>query len=185
MEAAIPLFALGSLYFVNKQNKNKEKREGFNESKLPNTNLKNKNYPDNYSNQELSQTEQLSQTHKYDNSQGAYTDKYFNQSMKPGNVQNDINGPATGSNAEGTQFESLTGDTVSSNYFEHNNMVPFFGSKSHEVNLEDKTSESILDSYSGTGSQHINKQEQAPLFAPDDNYQWAHGAPNESDFYKV
>ena len=31
-------------------------------------------------------------------------------------------------------------------------------------------------------SQDINKQEQSPLFAPEDNLQWAHGAPNQSDF---
>jgi len=189
MEAAIPLFALGSLYFVNKQNKNKEKKEGFYSSKLPNTNLRNQNYPSEglALDQELQQTEHLSRVNKYDNSQGSYTDKYFAQSMKTGNIQEDINRPKNVSKiseVSGEQFKSLTGDTVSSNYFEHNNMVPFFGSKSHEVNLEDKTSESILDNYTGSGSQSVNKQEQAPLFAPEDNYQWAYGAPNESDFYQ-
>ena len=77
MEAAIPLFALGSLYFVNKQNKNKEKKEGFNSSKLPNTNLRNQNYPSEgiKLDQELQQTEHLPRVNKYDNSQGNYTDK--------------------------------------------------------------------------------------------------------------
>ena len=27
-----------------------------------------------------------------------------------------------------------------------------------------------------------NKSEQAPLFAPEENAQYAHGAPNQSDF---
>jgi len=174
MEAAIPLFALGSLYFVNKQCK---KKEGFNTTKLPNTNISNQNYPNEYPvvNHELQQTERLSQVHKYDNSQGSYTDKYFD---KGGMKQT----APTSNNAQNEQFQSLSGDTVQSNYFEHNNMVPFFGSKSHTVNLEDKTSESILDSHTGAGSQIINKTESAPLFAPQDNLQFANGAPNENDF---
>ena len=36
----------------------------------------------------------------------------------------------------------------------------------------------------GSGSLQQSKQEVAPLFKPEDNIQWAHGAPNESDFYQ-
>ena len=36
----------------------------------------------------------------------------------------------------------------------------------------------------GTGSQLIKKQEQAPLFKPHDNFQYTHGVPNQSDFYQ-
>jgi hypothetical protein len=36
----------------------------------------------------------------------------------------------------------------------------------------------------GSGSQVIKKIEQAPLFKPEDNVQWAYGAPNQSDFFQ-
>ena len=44
--------------------------------------------------------------------------------------------------------------------------------------------ESVLDNMIGSGSQTIKKIEQAPLFKPEDNMQWAYGAPNNSDFYQ-
>ena len=44
--------------------------------------------------------------------------------------------------------------------------------------------EFLLDNLAGTGSQIIHKKEQAPLFRPEDNIQWAHGTPNNSDFYQ-
>jgi hypothetical protein len=37
---------------------------------------------------------------------------------------------------------------------------------------------------SGTGSQVIKKIEQAPLFKPENNIQWANGTPNMSDFFQ-
>jgi hypothetical protein len=46
------------------------------------------------------------------------------------------------------------------------------------------TNESILDSYNGSGSQITAKREQAPLFSPNDNQNWATGAPNMNDFYQ-
>jgi hypothetical protein len=36
----------------------------------------------------------------------------------------------------------------------------------------------------GSGSQSIKKIEQAPLFKPEANMNWAYGAPNNSDFYQ-
>ena len=44
--------------------------------------------------------------------------------------------------------------------------------------------ESVLDNMIGSGSQTIKKIEQAPLFKPEQNMQWAYGAPNQSDFYQ-
>jgi hypothetical protein len=63
-------------------------------------------------------------------------------------------------------------------------MVPFFGSNLRNINTDNNKSESVLDNYVGAGSQHIKKSEQAPLFAPAENQQWAYGAPNSSDFYQ-
>lgn len=70
------------------------------------------------------------------------------------------------------------------NDFTHNNMVPFFGGKIRGRGPDNNQSEFLLDNLSGTGSQIIHKKEQAPLFRPEDNIQWAHGAPNNSDFYQ-
>jgi hypothetical protein len=67
--------------------------------------------------------------------------------------------------------------------FKHNNMVPFFGSSVKGINIENH-SQTLLDSYTGAGSQDNSKKEQAPLFKPEDNVQWAHGAPDSSDFYQ-
>jgi len=169
MEAVIPLFALGSLYVVNK---NTKKKEGFNDTRLPNVNTPNKNYPQEYPvlNHEEDQTTQLAATNKYNGS--AYTDKFF-----------DVTGLSSAS-PTGGEYYSLTGEKVSGDYFEHNNMVPYFGSKSHTMVLDENTSESILDNYTGAGSQDVTKKEQMPLFAPNENYQWSHGAPNENDFYQ-
>jgi hypothetical protein len=70
------------------------------------------------------------------------------------------------------------------NDFTHNNMVPFFGGKIRGRGPDSNQSEFLLDNLAGTGSQIIHKKEQAPLFRPEDNIQWAHGAPNNSDFYQ-
>ena len=68
--------------------------------------------------------------------------------------------------------------------FSHNNMVPFFGGKIRGRGADLNLSESILDNMTGSGSQQITKKEQAPLFRPEDNMQWAHGTPNNSDFFQ-
>jgi hypothetical protein len=65
-------------------------------------------------------------------------------------------------------------------------MAPFFGSHFRELSRTDANStESIMDSYTGSGSQIISKTERAPLFSPQENYQWAYGAPNQSRFLSI
>ena len=71
MELAIPLVAVGGLYIASKQRK-----ENFESSKLPNVNLKDKNYPSDIAESEAELTSKLSTVNKYDTPQ-AYTDKYF------------------------------------------------------------------------------------------------------------
>ena len=70
------------------------------------------------------------------------------------------------------------------NDFTHNNMVPFFGAKIRGRGADLNQAESMLDNMAGAGSQVLKKQEQAPLFRPEDNMQWANGTPNNSDFYQ-
>ena len=178
MELAIPIIAMGGLYMISKQqNNNEDIDEGFvGYADLPNTNLPDENFPDErpMETPELSITEKLSHDNHYEGT--AYTDNYFS---KKGLVDNNVGGAKT-SNTQ--QFTSLTGETVNNDYFQHNNMVPFFGRKKTTPNFDANQNEGILDNYLGKGSQQIEKKEQAPLFAPNENYQWAYGAPNQSDF---
>ena len=202
MELAIPLIALGGLYIVSKQNRDEEGEEGFvGYQDLPNTNIPNKNYPTEYpiETPEYSRTEQLTNNNKYQGD--AYTDKYFTQLSKQSqlegdgnlvdNLNNSLDNGQTSSvevieqenlQKRSLEFTSLTGEKVNNDHFRHNNMVPFFGGKNTAKTNSADGNESILDNYLGKGSQQIEKKEQAPLFAPNDNYQWAYGAPNQTDF---
>lgn len=174
MEIVVPLFALSSLYLINNQSKQKDtQKDGFSSSGslLPNTDLPTRNYPNEqmYTANESVKSTELSSTNQFDNQGGVYTDKYFNQSAsKPSDDQ--------------VSYYSLTGESVNGDYFQHNNMVPFFGSKLKSNHTNRNSAESVLDNYIGTGSQVFTKKEQSPMFSPDENIQWAHGAPNQSDF---
>jgi hypothetical protein len=170
---AIPLIALGGLYIVS--NQNKKINEGF---ELPNTNVPNRNYPDELpvKNIETDLTSRLNTVNQYD-TPSVYSDKYFNSNL-PNSLTNSGN-----TNNGDAKYYSLTGDKVNSSYFEHNNMVPFFGSHLRTTRTEPNSTESIIDNYTGAGSQIIRKTERAPLFSPQENYQWAFGAPNNTDFY--
>jgi hypothetical protein len=189
MEIAIPGIALGLLYVVVNQNK-KTKNENFmnRPNQLPNTDIPNRNYPSelNVLSSETDRTSKLSNTNKFDNKGGVYTDKYFNANMNQSNISGNV---ITGNSMIGNtsiepSYYSLTGEKVDGSYFQHNNMVPFFGSNSRS-NIKDANSgESILDNYVGAGSQIQIKKEVAPMFAPQENTQWSHGAPNMSDFFQ-
>jgi hypothetical protein len=173
MELAIPGIALGLMYIINGQSKTDENFVG--NSDLPNVNIPNRNYPNEQQigSRELYETSALSTVNKYDNGGGAYTDKYFNN--QPSNT------PAA---STGQPYYSLSGNRVGQTYFEHNNMVPFFGSRISTQGDPTNTNEGILDNYAGSGSQHITKTEMTPLFAPNKNQDWTHGTPNTSDFFQ-
>jgi hypothetical protein len=186
MEVIVPAFALGSLYYVNNKEKQKKDKEGFkNKQDLPNVNIRDKNYPSEQQPMFLGQTalddlyktSKLSTQNKYKDT-GTWTDKYYSAD----NVQSSTK--TIGDNLDDCydpEFRSLTGQTVGKEYFKHNNMVPFFGSNSKSQIKEDPQ-DSILDNYIGTGTQQITKQEQAALFAPQENMQWAYGTPNNNEF---
>ena len=187
MEIAIPLVALGGLYIMSNQSKKgtpaTNGREGFTpgyEGSLPNTNVPNTNYPNEYPVQNATNdlTSQLSTVNKYDGQQ-VYTDKFFNP-----NSPDSLLAHTGGEGASSGTYYSLNGSKVGSDYFTHNNMQPFFGSNLRTIRTDPNVTESIMDSYTGAGSQIMTKTERAPLFAPDENYQYAFGAPNQSDFYQ-
>ena len=181
MEIAIPLLAIGSLYIMSNQSKNGTSgSESFRTatqfgSNLPNVDVPDINYPEFYQgvSTEIDLTTKLSTVNKYD-TPSTYTDKYFDptKSFTPQNA-----------NSSSATYYSLTGQSVNGDYFKHNNMQPFFGSKSHALNSPNAT-ESTLDNYTGSGSQTIIKKEMAPLFAPGENLQYAFGTPNQTDFIK-
>jgi hypothetical protein len=175
MEVVVPLFALTGLYLIDKQKKEEEHENFENQGGLPNTNIADVNYlqEDRVESSELDKTAELTVLNKFNNQSGVYTDKYFQPSQNKSRESNN-----------NLDYVSLSGQRVSGNYFEHNNMTPYFGGNIRGATKDANSYEGLLDSYTGTGSQDVSKQEQSPLFAPDDNVQWAHGTPNQTDFVK-
>ena len=189
MELAIPLLALGSMYIISNQTPNnsngsQKKRlekglrniegyENLNNTKiLPNTNTPPQNYP-------ISNLEELTDTlEKYENP-NTITDRYFNQGLYE-TMERD--GNKLSNNIQ--DVYSLTGDFLNSKEFKHNNMQPFNSGKIENKTFNYGTGESMLDNMAGMGSQVIKKIEQAPLFKPSQDMQFANGAPNMSDFYQ-
>lgn len=207
MELAIPLVALGGLYFMSKKENfssgelgqrgqdNQHRITGNSDyTSVPNTDIPNKNYPNELPviSQENELTSKLSTTNVFD-SPGVYTDKYFNPNNNANSVGNYANynvGSVGQTNSGNPSFPSdkhyysLTGEKVDSNYFKHENMVPYFGGQIRSRNLDANSNEGILDNYQGQGSQIYKKSEQSPLFNPGENYNYAYGAPNSNDFYQ-
>ena len=193
MELAIPLIALGGFYIISNQNKDSQSlsktnvglmqgqyaKERFStmnmkdsNKELPNTNIPPQNYP-------IGNAEQINDTIQQYSNPNVATDKYFNQSFYETKANA---GVSVGQNIP--QVYSLSGDYMDSNQFKHNNMVPFNGGKVKGQIYNTNTTQSILDNMVGSGSQIIKKIEQAPLFKPQADMQWAYGAPNMSDFYQ-
>jgi hypothetical protein len=145
---------------------------GANPNYLPNTNIPPQNFP-------ISNINQLVDTVQQYPNPNIATDKYFNQNLYENKVRNS---QPVSQNIQ--EIYSLTGNYLNSTQFKHNNMVPFNGGKVKGNTYDINIAESVLDNMIGSGSQVIKKIEQAPLFKPEANMQWAYGAPNNSDFYQ-
>jgi hypothetical protein len=192
MEIAIPLIALGGMYVVSNQSNEDStkkqmrqmKKENFTnmgirsnlgvrtDNYLPNTNIPPQNFP-------VSNINQLVDTVQEYPNPNAATDKYFNQNLFEQRVRNNV---PVGNNPQ--EVYSLTGNYLNSQQFKHNNMVPFNGGKVKGRTYDVNITETVLDNMIGSGSQVVKKIEQAPLFKPESNMQWAYGMPNQSDFYQ-
>jgi hypothetical protein len=176
---AIPVLALGALYVVSNQKKTNSEAFTNRNRLLPNTDLPDSNFQTDSSPEigsvETDRSSLLSTVNRYDGPD-VYTDKYFNPNRNPLTAADVTHGER--------KFNSLTGDKVDSTYFQHNNMTPYFGSNVRSRIANENTGESILDNMIGTGSQVSSKVEQSPLFSPSENLQWAHGAPNATDFVR-
>lgn len=187
MEILLPVIALGGLYIINKQTSAEKENYENKKHTLPNENIPNRNYPEEYPiiSGELDQTSFLSKNNRYGGGMGekVYTDKYFDSK---GEFMTKITGEGSLSNlpekSQNQKFTSLTGQQVDSEYFKHNNMVPYFGSNLKNSHLDAKSNEFILDVKTGAGSQIVSKTEQSPLFPPHNDLQWATGAPSTTDF---
>ena len=183
MELAIPLVALGGMYVISNQDKVKAadpnqqrqnmlstKREGFTskDSQLPNKQITPQNYPVTdqkaLGNTVNKYTNPSNTAQKYHTKQ-AY-DNLVDQHQDTTNISN---------------IKSISGKNIQKQDFQHNNMVPFFGGQIKGLHNID-VNESLLDNTQGSGSQHIRKTEQAPLFKPQENVNWTHGMPSTADF---
>jgi hypothetical protein len=168
MEFVIPFVALGGMYVVSNQKKKYRPTESYSNMNQPLVQSAEK-YP-------VLETYPVANPNKVNVDEiqhsNTVTDKYFNQS-----VFND-------EREKNAQTYSLTGKYVEIDKFKHNNMVPFNGKKVKGQLYNIKGHENVLDNMNGSGSQYVRKIEQAPLFKPDENVQWANGAPNQSDFFQ-
>jgi len=175
MELAVPLLALGGLYVASNQENKKEGYESMGKptNSLPNSEPLPINYP---------KTAPVNNNNpNMYRDPNTVTDRYF----KPSIYQEYRNGPDQfGNVAKTNNFKSLTGNEMSKSNFKHNNMAPFFGGKIRGSTQDPNISETVLDNMIGSGSQQIRKQEQAPLFTPQKDIRYSHGAPNQSDFYQ-
>jgi len=77
--------------------------------------------------------------------------------MNPANIEE------TPNYLDGDMVSALTGETISSKEFKHNNMVPYFGGRVKQ-NMRDTANTGILDSYTGSGSTQIAKKEVEAMF---------------------
>ena len=71
-------------------------------------------------------------------------------------------------------------ETKNDSSFTHNNMTPFYKNNSYGTN--NFVNDNRLDTYTGSGSNTIVKQETATLFKPQDNLQNVFGNQNQNDF---
>ena len=169
-QVAIPLVALGFMYILSNQKKEQPSlKEAFNKmhrpSTLPNMNKPVKNYPT------LNRKELENNVNDYAGKKNT-ADNYYN----PGNYET-----LQMSNKQQQQsFESLTGEKMRLGEITHNNQVPYFGSSVTQSTTGNN--EGLLDTYTGSGTQDIAKQGQAPLFKPQKNMNWSHGMPNHVEF---
>jgi hypothetical protein len=81
------------------------------------------------------------------------------------------------------EFMSLTGEKIEN--LNHNNMTVFYNNKSNGNYTQpnfNNLNENRLDTYTGMGTNTIEKSEISSLFKPQENTQLVYGSQNQSDF---
>jgi hypothetical protein len=179
-EIAIPLIALGGMYVVANSKDEKVGKEGYSGMGKPANALPGVKPPRIPVNYPTTEAVKLDNVRRYPNANQA-TDKYFDQTVYERVVESNPLGSAGG--GAGSQVNlSLTGEPIDTSDFKHANMVPYFGGKVRGATANADAAEGTLDALQGAGSQFIRKEEIAPLFKPQRDYQFPHGSPNRSDF---
>ena len=187
-ELAVPLIALGSMYIISKQKDKKIKSdiqglqglEGFTNMTQTLNPLPGVNPPRPVINFPLTEPVKTSNnTSAYMNA-NQVTDKYFNPNNYAAQEKRNTGNYGVGGGTQTTY--SLTGKEIDKEKFKHNNMMPYFGGKIRGATADTNITESLLDNMQGQGSQIYAKREQAPMFKPQEGYQFANGSPNVSDF---
>lgn len=178
-ELAVPLIALGSMYVIQKQ-KDKKKSEGYTNMTQTRNELPGINPPMPTINFPLTEPVKTSNnTSAYMNS-NQVTDKYYNPNNFASQEKRNTGNYGVGGGTQTTY--SMTGQPIDKEKFKHNNMMPYFGGKVRGATADTNITESVLDNMQGQGSQFFAKREQAPMFKPQEGYQFANGSPNVSDF---
>jgi hypothetical protein len=181
-ELAVPLIALGSMYVISKQKdkKNKSDMEGYTNMAQIRNPLPGINPPKPVINFPLTEPVKTSNNTSAYMNPNQITDKYFNPDNYAAQEKRNNGTYGVGGNTQTTY--SLTGKEINKETFKHNNMMPYFGGKIRGATADTNITESILDNMQGQGSQIYAKREQAPMFNPQEGYQFANGSPNMSDF---
>ena len=84
-------------------------------------------------------------------------------------------------NSGGFKGISLTGDPINPNTFTHNNMTPFFGGNVRQ-NVDEFSTRSIFENFTGTQDTYQKKQEQGLLFEPQKNMANVYGTGSLDGF---
>lgn len=82
-----------------------------------------------------------------------------------------------------SKVKSLTGEYIDPNDFTHNNMVPFFGGNVKQ-NMDEQSSRSILENYTGVSDIFKNKEEVPSMYDCKRDFGYVNGMDNKDDFYR-
>jgi hypothetical protein len=174
-EIAIPIAALGVMYILSNKDKNKTvetfETSRSTPSKIPNTSTPVVNYPIETYN-ELK--DNPSHYREPNNLKQRYYDPKVHKAMANEESQEMNN----------EKFVDLVGREIDKSNLKHANMQPFFGSNVTQTSGVGDKRESFLDCMVGSGSQQNKKEARAPLFKPQPNLSYTHGAPDQGDFMR-
>ena len=167
-EVAIPIAVLGAMYIISNKNDNKKENYSNINNSLPNTNRIVKNFPKKKFDDLLNETNVQTYSGYKNANESLYKSTGYEKPLKKETTKT-------------SQFESLTGNVVQTSSLEHNNMVPFFGSKVTQSS-DVKGYEGLLDIYTGSGNNAVKKEGIGPMFKPEAGLTHIYGAPNNTEY---
>ena len=127
-EIAIPLAVLGAMYIISNKNENQKVKpanskiiESFNNNSLPNTKKPVVNYPIEKNDDLLNQTNVQTYSGYKNTTDNLYQVSGYEKAL------------ANAMSEKVENFESLTGNIINPNSFNHNNQQPFLEQKLHKI----------------------------------------------------